>query len=501
MSAQLELVLEHLAGAGIDMRENGGGRWRGSCPACGGDDRLTLGVGLDGAVWPKCWSATCEPQHVLDALGLTFADLRPAQSASTVELVARPFDTIQFEPVRFLVPGLVPLGAVTLLAGDPKVGKSTWAALISAGTSTGIYGDAAVVVFVNAEDSSAAVSGPRLKAAGADLSRVHELRVNADGTERMLTLPDDVAKLEEYVIKTGARLLVLDPLFEFLSEKTEANRDHSVRRALGSLRTMAERHGVAALVCMHLNKDEQKAVLYRIGGTIGFAGLARSLLLFTRDPDDPDGARGDLRLLAHISGNWARTAPTQSYSVNETSWIDGGELVTTTWLKYLGVTEHEAAELVGKRASGPSKAEQVSDAICEALADGERLSSEVRSEVAKKLDVGHATMDRAAAELKLHGVLVTTGRGKATRWGLLSERPHPVPSDEEVVDEVVRNGSTKPNEQPPPHVGDKDEVVQVQDEVVAERGDQGQLDLVDERSNGRPTERELAEAELRELGL
>jgi len=44
-----------------------------------------------------------------------------------------------------------------------------------------------------------------VKAAAGDLTLVEELTVRVDEYERVLTLPDDVPKLEAWVEETGAR--------------------------------------------------------------------------------------------------------------------------------------------------------------------------------------------------------------------------------------------------------------------------------------------------------
>ena len=129
----------------------------------------------------------------------------------------RAFDTIKFERIHFLVEDRVPLQGLTLLVGDPFAGKSTWTAQLAAGVTTGVYGDAGVVAILNAEDATAITTGPRVKAAGGNLKLVEELTVRHNEYEQVLTLPDDVPKLEDWVQETSARLLILDPLMMFIS--------------------------------------------------------------------------------------------------------------------------------------------------------------------------------------------------------------------------------------------------------------------------------------------
>ena len=161
----LELVLEHVASAGVDLRESGTDRWRGDCVACGGEDRMVVQRDLNGHVSIRCWSATCSEQAVLEALGLAREALYPQREPARGRVT---FATeVRAEPVRWLVPGRIPLGAVSLLAGDPKLGKCTLSCTYAAGVTLGKFGDEpATVLIITAEDSFARVIKPRAAAVG-----------------------------------------------------------------------------------------------------------------------------------------------------------------------------------------------------------------------------------------------------------------------------------------------------------------------------------------------
>src|SRR2546423_398704 len=73
-------------------------------------------------------------------------------------------------------------------------------------------GPAAAIV-LNAEDGAADTLHARLRAAGADFERVHLLDRSDD--EPWLRLPPAVAALDEAVARSGARLVVLDPILGF----------------------------------------------------------------------------------------------------------------------------------------------------------------------------------------------------------------------------------------------------------------------------------------------
>jgi hypothetical protein len=218
----------------------------------------------------------------------------------------------------------------------------------------------------------------------------------------------------------------------FLTERADANKDHGVRRALASLAMMAERQRLAVLVCAHLNKDEQKQMLYRVGGSIGIVGLARSVLFLAHDPDDPDGDEGDLRLLAHAASNWAKRAPTLRYRIEVVSWVEDGERITTTKLVADGESELSAEELIAPaRRKEPKKTDLAEHAICKELQDGPRLSSEVKAAAMAAAGCALMTVERAAMQLRLAQVIGRTGNTSATQWFLLSDSHHPPPEHDD----------------------------------------------------------------------
>lgn len=185
---------------------------------------------------------------------------------------------VRIEAVEFLLADRVPTGAVTMLAGDPGLGKSTLSCGLAAGTTVGRHGPAATVLIANAEDSHGHVIVPRLAAAGADLKRVEffaAIDTTTSAGERLFELPGDVPRLEAHARKVRARLVVIDPLNAHLGDDVSTKSDHSVRRALAPLAAMAQRLKIAVVVVAHLNKAQGSDAIYRVGGSIGLVGGAR----------------------------------------------------------------------------------------------------------------------------------------------------------------------------------------------------------------------------------
>src|SRR5262249_33269709 len=109
---------------------------------------------------------------------------------------------IEPQEVTWAWEGRVPLGMVTLLVGMEGLGKSTLALDLAARLSRGqlagaLYGRPVDVFVASTEDDRARVIVPRLRAAGADLARVHLVGLKADEKTGILTLPDHLPALRE----------------------------------------------------------------------------------------------------------------------------------------------------------------------------------------------------------------------------------------------------------------------------------------------------------------
>lgn len=171
---------------------------------------------------------------------------------------------VEPEPVRWLWPGRIPIGMLTLIAGDPGVGKSFLTCALAAAVSTGGgWPDEpddrrrpASVVIMNAEDTLANTIRPRLDAAGADVRRIHSLTTvrRRDGTLAGFRLGADLPRLEEALdTLEDVQLLVVDPVSAYLGGQDE-HKNAEVREILTPLQQLAERRGVAVVLITHMNK-------------------------------------------------------------------------------------------------------------------------------------------------------------------------------------------------------------------------------------------------------
>jgi AAA domain len=306
------------------------------------------------------------------------------------------------ELVRWLWPGRIPLGKVTVLDGDPGTGKSTLTLTIAAKVTTGspfpdgTRPERADVILLSAEDDIGDTIRPRLEAAGADLARcwvlpdVHpELPPDASPKAkpeppRPPELPADLELLEKLVVSKAAALVVIDPIAAFPSGAVDMHKDQDVRRALAPLAYMAARTGAAVVIVRHMNKGQGSA-LYRGSGSIGIIGAARAGLLVAPDPDDEDR-----RILATSKANLGKKRESLAYRIVE------DELYRVARLVWDGTSRHTAADLVRPQVDedqAPALAEAMR-VLKEILADGPQAAGNVKR-VAKTAGVAERTLDRA----------------------------------------------------------------------------------------------------------
>ena len=308
---------------------------------------------------------------------------------------------VEPEAVRWMWDGRLARGKVHLLDGDPGGGKSTITAGLTASVTAGVPwpdGEAVpdesrgAVVYVTAEDDVATTIRTRLEAAGADVRRVSVVSLvpTASGAGRMPVLPDDVEAIMGECRRIGARLVIFDPVTAYLGD-ANSHRDADVRATLAPLAEAAERAGVAVLLIRHLNKGSGGSALYRGGGSIAFAGLARIVMVAGRVPDDPTGER---RALAVSKNNLARFAPTLGYHIESSGPFAVGRVV------WHGPVPLSADDLVRPPSSGSSTPAQddAADFLLDTLAAGPRLAREVYAE-AEAAGITERTLKRAKARL------------------------------------------------------------------------------------------------------
>jgi archaellum biogenesis ATPase FlaH len=331
------------------------------------------------------------------------------------------------EAVKWLWPGRIPLGELTMVVGDPGLGKSQICASLASVVTNGgqwpvdrSYAQKGSVLILSAEDNIKHTIRPRLDAANADVSKCHTLlavrRISEAGTsfEGGFSLAEDLAKLSALMDEIGdVRLVVIDPVSAYLGE-TDSHKNAEVRGMLAPLTTLAGNHDAAIILVSHLTKSQSANALMRVQGSIAFAALCRAVWGVTADKENRQR-----RLFMPLKNNLGQDKTGLAYSI-ESAILDipdeAGEPIPTSrvsWESQLVETSVEEAFGAALSHEERSEVDDAKEFLRDALAQGRVKSAEVQSAATR---AGHKTTTIGRAKRALGILSIPEGFAKGRVW-------------------------------------------------------------------------------------
>lgn len=231
-----------------------------------------------------------------------------------VELKLIHMEDVVSKEVEWLWYPYIPYGKITIIEGDPGEGKTTLVLKLAAALSMGLplpcdddkeY-EPIHIIYQTAEDGIEDTIKPRLEKAGADCSMIRVI----DETDKELSMTDD--RLEQAIIETGARLIILDPIQAYIGATVDMHRANEIRPVLKHLGIIAEKHNCAIILIGHMNKASGSKSTYRGLGSIDIQATARSVLLVARLRDKPN-----IRIMAHDKSSLAPAGDAIGFEMTE----------------------------------------------------------------------------------------------------------------------------------------------------------------------------------------
>ena len=324
-------------------------------------------------------------------------------------------DTVEVEQIEWLLYPFIPYGKVTIIQGDPGEGKTTMVLQIIAKLTRGetilpadstkdkrididsesdmvdaenIENNASTqhleapvnVIYQTAEDGLGDTIKPRLLAAGADCTKVMVI----DDSEQPLTMAD--VRLEEAIVQTKARMVVLDPIQGFLGSEVDMHRANEIRPLMKRIAVLAEKYHCAIILIGHMNKNSNGKSSYRGLGSIDIMAAVRSLLFIGKVKKDPT-----TRVLIHEKSSLAPPGETMAFKLGDEEGF-----------RWVGAYEISADDLLDGKEGKPTetKLQRGTKLIYELLADGNAVTIRELDEKAKAQGISQRTMREARSRMK-----------------------------------------------------------------------------------------------------
>ena len=308
-------------------------------------------------------------------------------------------EQVEIEKIDWLLYPFIPFGKVTIVQGDPGEGKTTMVLQIIAKLTKGeavlpsdsdesaleektMVLEPVNVIYQTAEDGLGDTIKPRLLSAGADCSRVMVI----DDGDQALTMMD--ARLEEAIIQTKARFVVLDPIQGFLGADVDMHRANEIRPLMKRVALLAEKYHCAIILIGHMNKNSNGKSSYRGLGSIDFQAAARSVLIVGRIKDEPE-----IRVVCHVKSSLAPEGKSIAFRLDK-----------DTGFEWIGEYDISADDLL----SGDNRGQKIHVAkefLQEVLAFGSVAQTKVAEE-AESRGIKKKTLWNAKKELEIDSVKI-----------------------------------------------------------------------------------------------
>jgi len=377
---------------------------------------------IKSSVWNKFKGRNSEDAQLRRELDKVVHERMKAGTKSSPakhKYLAHSMAEVEQEEIDWIWYPILARGEITIIEGDPGLGKSYLTQMVSKAICDGdklprfvrdnhIETIRGKVAYFDMENSAGTVTKKRLVNNGLqDQSNFYqeEEPFSWADTERM-------AQVFEALERIKPTLVVFDTMNTYLGGAVDTGRANSSQEAMFPLREIANRFNCAVAVIRHLVKSKKdKSALHAGQGSIAFAGFVRIVATVGRLPDDPDV--GAIAVTKCNLGPQIRDVLTFEIAKlpdlkneKDRSRFKWGELV-----KNVG-----ADDIIQNPEKNSDKGE-AEEFLRDVLDNGEEDVKKLEV-MAEKRGISRRTMQRAGEAIGVTKVVKGFGKAKVSYWSL-----------------------------------------------------------------------------------
>ena len=232
------------------------------------------------------------------------------ENSKTLTLIN--LEDIEPEVIEWLWYPYIPKNKLTMIEGDPGLGKSWLTMALASYISRGkplpyqLKEEPGKVLILSAEDGIADTIKPRLVTLKANTKNIIAIPEPLSFTEA------GVKALEKAIKEIKPKLIIIDPLVAYLGSKVDLHKANETREVMARLTQLAEHSQSAIILVRHLTKGGKDKAIYRGIGSIDLTAAVRSVLAIGRNPQDPNEGR----VICHIKSNLAPLGRPLAYNLD-----------------------------------------------------------------------------------------------------------------------------------------------------------------------------------------
>lgn len=322
---------------------------------------------------------------------------------------------VKSENIDFIIPGLCARKELSIVEGDPGLGKSYLVQMIAGSICDGftipcfnrykpIQGR---VAYFDTENTASTVARPRMEENG-----IVHLENYFQGEEPFSI--DDETRWEAVIDRLDELrpdLIVFDTINTYIGG-TDTYRSSETQQAMAFFKELAVRFNCSVVLLRHLTKGGKDKALYRGQGSIAFTGASRIVATVGRLPDDPD-----IRVVACTKNNISSPFPSFTYMIEGLpDTLKKTNRSKLTWGSQVDLTSDDILSITPT--SKNNDKDTAEKWLRETLEEEGRQEATKLFKMAEARSISRTTLNRVADTLGVIKELSGFGRGKQSWWSL-----------------------------------------------------------------------------------